>query len=198
VKKGKLGSYPGFKGIFPDGIIARLTRKCGGDVQYVVDVKCGSFETEIEGANPYSGAYHGYLPYAAENSADLNSDSCFYSADRDAKFDISHRRNNWICYNFKEKRIVPTHDAIRRHGSRSGGNRLKSWLVETSADGVDWQKVAREENNKQLNNSFKISGFAVASGRECRFIRLVDIGRNHGGNDCLHVSAWEIFGSLIE
>jgi hypothetical protein len=27
---------------------------------------------------------------------------------------------------------------------------LKSWLVETSANGKDWREVAREENNKQL------------------------------------------------
>jgi hypothetical protein len=35
----------------PDGIIAHLTRECGGNVQdrHVVDVTCGSFERETEG-----------------------------------------------------------------------------------------------------------------------------------------------------
>jgi hypothetical protein len=41
-------------------------------------------------------------------------------------------------------------------------------------------------------------GSRVTGGRECRFIRLVNIGRNHDGEDCLCISAWEIFGSLIE
>jgi hypothetical protein len=33
---------------------------------------------------------------------------------------------------------------------------------------------------------------------ECRFIRLVNSGGNHDGRDYLAISAWEIFGSLIE
>jgi hypothetical protein len=35
-------------------------------------------------------------------------------------------------------------------------------------------------------------------GRECRLIQLVDIARNHIGNDRLVISAWEIFGTSIE
>jgi hypothetical protein len=38
----------------------------------------------------------------------------------------------------------------------------------------------------------------VAGGGECRFIRLVNVGKNHFGDDQLNISAWEIFGSLIE
>jgi hypothetical protein len=40
----------------PDGIIAHLTRECGGNVhdRHVVDVTCGSFEQETVGANPHS------------------------------------------------------------------------------------------------------------------------------------------------
>jgi hypothetical protein len=40
-----------------DGIIAHLTKECGGNVHdcQVVDVTCGSFEKETEGANPHSG-----------------------------------------------------------------------------------------------------------------------------------------------
>jgi hypothetical protein len=54
--------------------------------------------------------------------------------------------------------------------------------------------VTREEDNRD-----RFTGtFAVAGGGECRFIRLVNIGRNHAGNDRLKISAWEIFGSLIE
>jgi hypothetical protein len=34
-------------------------------------------------------------------------------------------------------------------------------------------------------------------GGECRFIRLVQIGRSNYGDDTLCISAWEIFGSLI-
>jgi hypothetical protein len=56
---------------------------------------------------------------------------------------------------------------------------LKSWRVETSTDGENWWEVAREKDNKQLNGYLFTGIFAVAGGEECRFIRLVNIGRNH-------------------
>jgi predicted nucleic acid-binding Zn-ribbon protein len=82
----------------PDGIIAHLTRECGGNVHdhHVVDVTSGSFEKETEGANPHSGAYDNLLRYAAKNAADLEAASYFYSALRRNREDIPHTRNNWI------------------------------------------------------------------------------------------------------
>jgi hypothetical protein len=127
----------------------------------------------------------------------LETDSYFGSAYRERGDDIPHTRNNWICYDFKKRRIVPTHYTIRTHRGNPGTAHLKSWLVEASTDGKHWREVAREEDSKQLNGSRFTATFAVAGG-ECRFIRLVNIGRNHRGNDCLFISAWEIFGSIEE
>jgi hypothetical protein len=103
------------------------------------------------------------------------------------KEDIPHTRNNWICYNFKERRIVPTHYTIRTHDHGTGYGHLKSWLVETSVDGESWQEVAREEDNEKLNGKLLTGTFSVA-GEECRFIRLVNIGRTHSGYDRLNCS----------
>jgi hypothetical protein len=184
----------------PDGIIAHLTRECGGNVhdRHVVDITCGSFEKETRGANPHSGAYNNDSSAAAKNAADLETDSCFSSAYRGGP-DIAHTRNNWICYDFKERRIIPTHYAIRTHGGSPGLLHLTSWLVETSADGMSWQEVAHEEDNKQLDGEHFTATFTVAGGGECRFIRLVNIGKNiYVGQDNMIISAWEIFGSLVE
>jgi hypothetical protein len=184
----------------PDGIIAHLTRECGGNVhnRNLVDVTSGSFEKETQGANPHSGAYDNNPKWAAKNTADLETDSCFISAYRWKEEDIPHTRNNWICYDFKERRIVPTHYTIRTHWNGPGGQHLKSWLVETSMDGENWREVAHEEDNKQLNGTYFTATFLVAGGEECQFIRLVNIGRNHFGHDQLVIHAWEIFGNLIE
>jgi hypothetical protein len=175
----------------PDGIIAHLTRECGGNVhdREVVDVTSGSFDKEtlrpLDGNDP-------------KNAADLETDSIFLSACRDKKEDIPYTRNNWLCYDFRERRIVPTHYAIRTYEFGPGGWHLKSWLVEISTDGETWREIAREEDNKQLKGSKFSATFAVARGGGCRFIRLVNIGRNHRGSDLLSISAWEIFGSLVE
>jgi hypothetical protein len=165
--------------------------------RHIVDVTFGSFEKETEGANPHSGAFCNASNYAAKNAADLETDSYFCSAYR-RKEDILHTRNNWLCYDFKERKIVPTHYAIRTNLAGPGYSHLKSWLVETSADGESWREVAREEGNEQLNGKWFTVTFAVAGGGECRFIRLVNIGRNQHGNDQLRISAWETFGGLIE
>jgi hypothetical protein len=192
VKKGKLR--------YSNGIIAHLTRECGENVhrRHVVEVTLGSFEKETQGANTHSGAYENDPEHAAKNVADLESDSRFASAYRKEEEDIPHTRNNWVCSDFKERRIMPTHYTIRTNWESPGGCHLKLWLVETSVDGKSWREVAREENNNQLNGVWLAVTFAVAGGGECRFIRLVNIGRNHRGDDQLLISAWEIFGSLIE
>jgi hypothetical protein len=65
-------------------------------------------------------------------------------------------------------------------------------------DGENWREVAHEEDNKRLNGKWFTATFAVAGGEECRFIRLVNIGKNHLGDDRIWISAWEIFGNLIE
>jgi hypothetical protein len=199
VKQGKLRDDKGKQTEttcnIPDGIIAHLTRECGGNVddRHVVEITSGSFEKETYGANPHSGAYNNLFRCAAKNAADLETESCFQSAGRMNKEDIPATRNNWMCYDFRERRIVPTHYAIRTYGPH-----LKSWVIDTSVDGKNWREFAREEENNQLNGESFTGTFAVADSGECRFIRLVQISRNHAGNDQLAISAWEIFGSLIE
>jgi hypothetical protein len=177
----------------PDGIIAHLTKKYGGNVHdhHVVEVTSGSFEKETQELDDPDWR-------AAKNATDFETGSFFSSAFRGKEEDIPHTRNNWICYDFKERRIVPTHYTIRTNESDLGLEHLKSWLVETSADGKTWREVDHKENNKQLNGTYFTGTFPVAGGGECRFIRLVNIGRNHLGNDSLRISAWEIFGSLIK
>jgi hypothetical protein len=138
--------------------------------------------------------------YAAENVADLESDSRFVSAFRKKEEDIPHTRNNWVCYDFKKRRIVPFVYTNGINDGGHGGAHLKSWLVETSADWKNWRTVVREEDDNQLNGSLFMGTFEVAvpCGEKCHFMRLVNIGRNHFGNGQVRMSAWEIFGILAE
>jgi hypothetical protein len=74
VKKGKLrgsdGSQTSDTYDSPDGIIVHLTRECGGNVHdfHLVDVTCGLFEKETQGANPHSGTYNNKDWAAAKNA----------------------------------------------------------------------------------------------------------------------------------
>jgi hypothetical protein len=121
----------------PDGIITHLTMECGWNVhdRNVIEVTSGSFEKVTYGANPHSGAFDNDPCYAAKNAADLETDPYFHSGYRNHWEDIPHMRNNWVCYDFKERRIVPTHYTVRTNRYDHGSGHLKRWLVETSADG---------------------------------------------------------------
>jgi hypothetical protein len=163
--------------------------------RHVVHISSGSFKQQTHGANPHWGAYDNKDWIAAKNAADLGTDSVFQSAHRVA--DIPQTKNNWLCYDFKDRRIVPTHYTIRTNSGSRGGRHLKSWLVEISVDGTRWREVGYQKSNKQRNGDWFTTTFPVA-GEFCRYIRLVNIGRNYRGYDTLCISAWEIFGGLIE
>jgi hypothetical protein len=73
----------------------------------------------------------------------------------------------------------------------------KSWVVEVSVDGKNWEEIDHKENCNALNGKNKTRIFEVETVGEGRFIRLVNIGKNHYGDNCLALSAWEIFGTVI-
>jgi hypothetical protein len=179
----------------PEGIIAHLTRECGGNVHdcNVVIVTGGSFERE-----PYSPELSGG-GRTRKNIVAMEDDNLFQMSFRDSRWEhIPHTKNSWICYDFKERRVVPTHYAIRTNNSGPGAHHLKSWLVETSVDGEAWHEVDHKEDNKELNGRYFIGTYAVAGAGACRFIRLVNIGRTHSRCDLVMLTGWEIFGSLFE
>jgi hypothetical protein len=137
----------------------------------------------------------------ATRIADCKTNGYFCSQWREKDEDIPHTRNHWVCYDFKARRIVPTHYSIRSPERPNGpgyGNDPKSWLVEISTDGESWVEIDRRENNSELAAEGVTRTFEVSRNQRCRHIRLVNIGRNHQGYDCLCILALEIFGSLIE
>jgi hypothetical protein len=171
----------------PDGIIGHLTRECGGNVHDRDIVR-------VTSSQPDSDMFYD----AAKNVVDLRSGSHFSSAWVSRLADIPHQRNNWICYDFKDRRIVPTHYAIRSCHQQLDMSHLKWWLVEVSVDGENWREIDYRENNRRLNGPFETGTFEVCACNASRFIRLAQIGRNHYGNSEFCISGWEIFGSVIE
>jgi hypothetical protein len=171
-----------------DGIVAHLARVCGGNVhdQGVVAVT-SSRPVDDKPKN------------AAKNAADVKSDSWFSSIRRKKSEEIPHTWNNWLCYDFKQRMVALTHYAIKSFSKGTvGGQNLRSWLVETSVNGVDWTTVDYQDTNSDLNGKNLTRLFAVKQTGECRLVRLVNIGRNHAGTDEMCVSAFELFGTVIE
>jgi hypothetical protein len=135
---------------------------------------------------------------AAKNITKLRNSAGFQSQERSAGEEVPHRRNNWVCYDLKERRFFPAGYAIRSCWEPPGGPHMKSWVVETSIDGRKWRKVDRRTDTTVLNTWRAPAVFPTADDSPARFIRLTNIGRNHAGTDRLWIEAWEIFGILLD
>ena len=161
-----------------DGIIAHLTRGCGGNVHKEGVVTVTASSCQGSGREP-------------ENAVDLRSNSDFCS---------NNLANSWICYDFKGRRVTPTSYSIRSFGCVSGGGHPKSWVLEVSNDGSDgsWAVVDSRENNKELNSKLVTRNFEISAppSGPFRFVRLRLTGKNHFGDDYLVISALELFGAL--
>jgi hypothetical protein len=139
------------------------------------------------------------------NVADPTSNSSFMS---------KNEPGQWICWNFHEMRLRPTHYTIKCYG-------LKSWVVEGSLDFTNWTEIDRKTNNENFKSLdshttftsdfgeylWKTASFAVSNWAECRFIRLTQTGKSHFfttqgfthyEDDQLAILAFEFFGTLLE
>jgi hypothetical protein len=82
-------------------------------------------------------------------------------------------------------------------GQATGSN-LKNRVVETLMDTQMWMVIDRQRNSSELSGPMKAVTFKLRKRIQCRFIRLTNIGGTTCGDNYLQLSAWEIFGSLIQ
>jgi hypothetical protein len=130
-----------------------------------------------------------YREHHARTLADFHSPTFFCSDDTS---------NQWICWDFHELRICPTHYVIQSSSSPVNDVHLKSWIIESSMNGIQWTEIDRRVDNEELNGPDCVKEFAVSESLDCRYIRLTQIGPNHHNNEVLLFVAFEIFGTLME
>ena len=160
-----------------DGIIAHLTRMCGGNVHLKGLVEVTTSSNDGAEFHPWS-------------IADLGTSSRSRSRDEP---------NQWLCYDFKDRSVCPTSYTIRTYDSVPGSCHLKSWVLEGTNDCKDkWVILDRRENNRELNNGHAQRNFAITSpdGTFYRFLRLRQTGKSHYGNDRITITSLEIFGNI--
>jgi hypothetical protein len=80
-----------------------------------------------------------------------------------------------LCYDFKNRRVRPTHYSIHA----CFGHYLRSWTFEGSVDGSSWFALDEQKGNSTTNSDHPIGTFSVVDGAECRFIRIRQRGEVH-------------------
>lgn len=135
-----------------------------------------------------SSVRHGYVP---KNVSDYdNSSSIFYS---------DQEKSSWICFNFKNHRIIPTDYQIRSYYCWGQNNYPKSWVIEGSNDNKQWEIVDEENNCSYLNGENLVHTFHINknNNKEFQYIRMRSTGPNWAGENYLAFSLFEIYGKLI-
>jgi hypothetical protein len=177
------------KGILPErfvfleedrfnGIIAFLTRDCGGNVsdRGIVEIRSKSFYNEDR------------LP---KNTANFTWGS--------PNFRSNAKMDQWIEWDFKTSQIEPTHYSIRTHGGEAGGSHLQNWVIEGRNEEEEWIQLDERRNDSELNGPSRIATFEIANRFRIRIriLRLRQIDLNHAGGHLLAFGAFELFGDLF-
>jgi hypothetical protein len=152
-----------------DGIISYLTKKHGGNVHDlgIVTVRAKSI----------------LHMYSERTIVDFHNR-------RDCQGILSEDKpGQWICWDFHDLRIRPTHYTLFSYG-------LRSWLVEGSVDGVNWTELDRQ--TEQDMYGMGLTSFPVGNPVECRLVRLTQIQIRLDGFFQLGVHWLEFFGDIIE
>jgi hypothetical protein len=129
--------------------------------------------------------------YPPKNIADRN----------DVAFCSNDDPDQWISYDFRLKRIRPTHYCIASTTNINGIAQhfnLVSWVIEGSSDGTNWVQLDVREGNNDLHVGKATRVWPCVCPEQIQMIRLRQTGKNQNGTDHLTISFFEIFGSLFE
>ena len=164
------------------GIIAHLTRKCHGNVHLkgIVEVTASTM------------IYNSVAEYGPQFVVDFRTDNCYRS---------QNIKDSWICYDFRERRVVPTSYTLKSNGwGHLGHFHPRPWVFEASNGGISWTELDRRDNVHRLNDKNATQNFQISPTvqDEYRFVRLRQTGKNWQGTDHLILNAMEIFGSIKE
>lgn len=119
----------------------------------------------------------------------------------------SASQNSWICFDFLDRAIVPTHYTLRHYTQASYA--LRNWVLEGSTDGEEWTLLRTHTNDTSLaardaTKTWALDGSDDPSGNSAppstpfRKFRVRMTGPNSSNSWHLVCSGFEIFGKLID
>jgi hypothetical protein len=159
------------------GIFAHLTSKCRGNPhdKGVIDVS----------SSPACSAH-----WAAKLCLDFNSRNQFCTTQQQV--------NAWICFDFKDMKVMATHYAIRSRVDQPGiFTHPQSWVIEVSDDKSSWDTVDEKVRNGDLNGAGRVKIFKVDTVKTGRYLRMRQTGPSHRGDYYLTFDSLELFGTLF-
>lgn len=143
-------------------------------------------EINITASSSLGGDLYNLLQYE-------NKENCFYTTDAP---------NSWICFEFKNYKIIPSNYIIRSYNSNDHWH-LKSWVIEGSNDNQSWIKLDEQQNNNFLKGAGRVHLFSISNNdfnqRKFKYIRIQQTGLNwfSSPTDNLILNSIEFYGKII-
>ncbi|KAK8842837.1 hypothetical protein M9Y10_025703 [Tritrichomonas musculus] len=131
--------------------------------------------------------------YSPNNVVELLTNSSYQSKDEE---------NQWICFDFKERKIIPEYYSIKSCNGGPDNCHPKSWNVEASENGISWTELDRQRDCTIFNDDYdlinNVASFPITRNVKARYIRIKQLGKNTGGNNFLYLQGIEFYGKLID
>lgn len=116
--------------------------------------------------------------------------------DKTVYFASQNLNNSWICFEFQNHRITPTHYTIK--SIYTGDHAPVKYKVEILNENSDWEEIDLRDGNTFVNGTPAILTFPINKDKqkETNSIRLTQIGPNSHGMDFLAFDSIEFYGIL--
>ena len=159
-----------------NGIINYLNEKSGGKIENVVNLSCSSFYNNF--CQPINATF-----YNDQNKFYLSKDE----------------PNSYICFDFKDRKINPTHYEIRSGKWSPNNDHPKSWEIQGSNDNSTWEVIDTQKDCSYLNGNGLIHTFEINNQlcSEFRYLRLIETSPNWSMKNCLAFDSLEFYGTLV-
>lgn len=114
-------------------------------------------------------------------------------------FNSLNEPNSWICFDFKDRRVIPTNYSIRTIQGFPNTFYPKNWVIEGSNDNSNWKIIDEQNDCSYLKGDHVSHTFTIQNkkSKEFRYIRMRQTGENWNGSNHLGMESFELFGTLI-
>ena len=108
-------------------------------------------------------------------------------------------QNNWICFDFRKHRVVPTDYTIRSAIWDANDTHPRNWVIEGSNDDISWTIIDEENDCPFLNGKNVVHTFRMnrPNLKEFQYIRMKITGPDWRNSFYLGIDSFEIYGKLI-
>lgn len=105
--------------------------------------------------------------------------------------------SSWFAFDLgKNRQLLLTYYTLR-HGSNSRQDCLRSWVLQCSDDGLEWETIKRH-NECALNSNFATASWPVMCTNPHRYFRVLQTGHNSTNKNFFSLSGIEFYGDFYQ